>query len=172
MYSEKHTLSELWSLCLRLKLHLPGQQKWHLLCSQACREDTEPGQATTGNIQPQDAAATALAKDDTDEAMQQLEEILCYMQLAAGVAQPPIIKLLSRSARDVSKWRQTATDQNATLPAWEGKEVKKPTQDLHEELRQLRGSEGNTSGDRILRQKCSRIAINLPSYCHIYFLIL
>ncbi|KAK6057522.1 hypothetical protein COOONC_04961 [Cooperia oncophora] len=36
-----------------------------------------------------EAAATSLAKVDTDEAMEQLEEILCYLQLAAGIAQPP-----------------------------------------------------------------------------------
>ncbi|KAK6032115.1 hypothetical protein OSTOST_01712, partial [Ostertagia ostertagi] len=34
-----------------------------------------------------EATATSLAKHDTDEAMEQLEEILCYIQLAAGVAQ-------------------------------------------------------------------------------------
>ncbi|KAK6047541.1 hypothetical protein COOONC_14956, partial [Cooperia oncophora] len=95
-----------------------------------------------------DGAATVLAKDDTDEAMQHLEEILCYMQLAAKVAQPsPSSSLAARPEMTQSGGKPQLTKMQL-YQRGKGKKSKEPTQDLHEELRQLRGLEGDANGDR------------------------
>ncbi|KAK5974864.1 MULE domain-containing protein [Trichostrongylus colubriformis] len=82
-----------------------------------------------------EATATSLAKVDTDEAMQQLEEILAHLQLAAGVAQPP-----SSLAVRLELAQSGAKPQLSKIPLYQRgkmKMPKKPTKDLHKEVRTL-----------------------------------
>ncbi|KAK5966562.1 MULE domain-containing protein [Trichostrongylus colubriformis] len=82
-----------------------------------------------------EATATSLAKVDTEEAMQQLEEILAHLQLAAGVAEPP-----SSLAVRPELAQSGGKPQLSKIPLYQRgkmKKPKKPTPGLHQEVRRL-----------------------------------
>ncbi|KAK6013719.1 hypothetical protein OSTOST_20940 [Ostertagia ostertagi] len=93
-----------------------------------------------------EATATSLARLDTDEAMEQLEEILCHMQLAAGVAQPPSSSTLAVRPELAQTGGKPQLTKIQLYQRGKVKKSKKPVEDLHEEVRRLRESpseEGN-----------------------------